>query len=231
MPTILITGANRGLGLEFARQYASIGWYVIACCRTPDRAKELQILGEQYPDTLDIHSLNVCDHEAIGQLAKELENKAIDILLNNAGVIGSRNNQFNNVDYEDWLQTFRVNTLAPMKLSQAFFHHVKNSAMKKMVFMTSKMGSMADNESGGSYIYRSSKAGLNAVVKSITLDLHQHGICTLLLHPGWAMTDMGGSNALVSAEESVKGMIELINVINIKDTGAFKDYQGNNIPW
>ena len=190
--TILITGSNRGLGLEFTKQYAEAGWQILACCRQPETAEDLKQLQNNFPDTIAIHALDVTDFDSIESLSKQYTGP-IDVLLNNAGIYGGNENQFGTVNYDNWQETLKTNTIAPMKLAECFVNHVCESKEKKMVFITSKMGSIEDNSGGKSYIYRSSKAGLNAVVKSLSIDLKEQGISCLLLHPGWVQNRHGRS--------------------------------------
>lgn len=227
--TVLITGANRGLGLEFAKQYAEAGWQVIACCRWPDEAKELQALAERSGDLLEIHQLDVADFEEIDALALILQGRAIDILINNAGVYPK--SDFGNVNYEAWAEAFHINSMAPMKMAEAFVGHVAASDQKKIVTVSSKMGSIDDNTSGGSYIYRSTKTAANMVMKSLAIDLKPKGIASTILHPGWVRTDMGGPNGLIDAPESVAGMRRVIEALTLENGGRFVAYDGKEIPW
>ena len=227
--TVLITGANRGLGLEFAKQYAEAGWQVIACCRWPDEAKELQALAERSGDLLEIHQLDVADFEEIDALALILQGRAIDLLINNAGVYPQ--SDFGNVNYEAWAEAFHINSMAPMKMAEAFVGHVAASDQKKIVTVSSKMGSLDDNTSGGSYIYRSTKTAANMVMKSLAIDLKPKGIASTILHPGWVRTDMGGPNGLIDAPESVAGMRRVIEALTLENGGRFVAYDGKEIPW
>ena len=161
----------------------------------------------------------------------QLVNSPIDIFINNAGVYGPRNSVFNNVDAENWLPVLRVNTIAPMLLTQRIIENLKQGEGKKLLYVTSKMGSIDDNNGGGSYVYRSSKAALNAVVKSIAVDLGGAGFDVAVLHPGWVRTDMGGPNGLIDTETSVVGMISVIDNLNSDNTGSFFNYDGTIIPW
>ena len=231
MNTILVTGTNRGLGLEFVKQFLDDGWQVLACCRKPEVATDLLQVLTDHPDQLSLFPLDVSDLAAIQTLAAQLEGQSIDLLLNNAGIYGSNRHNFSNVDYTSWQQVFMVNAMAPMRMAESFVEHVAKSQKKKMVFMSSKMGSQGDNSSGGSYLYRSSKSALNAVVKSLSHDLVSRGISTLALHPGWVHTDMGGPHALIDVEESVQGLRRAIQGLSVGTTGRFIDYAGNEIPW
>lgn len=193
MPTLLITGANRGIGLELTRQYAADGWQIHACCRSPDDAPELTELAAQSGGQVQVHTLDVCNDQQRQALAQELSGQPVDILFNNAGVYGNWDYQsFGSSNAQEWENTFRTNVIAPMQMMETFVDHVAASELKTIANMTSKMGSMDDNSGGGSYIYRSSKAALNAVGVSAARDLGGRGIKVALLHPGWVQTDMGG---------------------------------------
>lgn len=229
--TILITGANRGLGLEFCRQYLEAGWRVIATTRLPSTAKVLTALAKEY-SSLQIEALDVADFTQITSLSERLAEESIDVLLNNAGVYGDRSGQtFGAIDCQEWAKTFEINTMAPVKVAEAFLPQLENGRNKLIVSVSSLMGSMTDNTSGGSLIYRSSKAALNAVMKSLAIDLKSKAIGILILHPGWVKTDMGGENALIEVEESVSGMIEQIKAFEIQQTGSFIRYDGGLVPW
>src|SRR5450631_4143990 len=232
MKTTLITGANRGIGLEFSRQYAADGWRVLACSRYPEKSDALNKLAAQYPELIQMHALDVADHVQIERLAQVLEDESIDLLINNAGIYpDSDKSGFGHTDYAEWVQAFRTNTMAPLKMAETFATQITRSQQKTIVTITSKMGSIADNSGGGSYLYRSSKAALNMVVKSLAIDLKPFGIIAVVFHPGWVKTDMGGANALISAEQSVSGMRQVIDGLAIADSGKFFGYDGQVIPW
>jgi len=230
MPSIIITGTSRGLGLEFARQYAEADWRVYACCRAPKNVPELRSLTTRYPN-LSVHGLDVTDHQQIDALAGDLAPEPIDIVLNNAGVAQDGGEMFGDIDYDAWLDSFRVNSIAAAKMAEAFVIQVARSEKRLMVAVTSLMGSMSDNRSGGYYPYRSSKTALNAVMKSLSVDLKPRKIGALVLHPGWVKTDMGGSNAEITPEVSVHGMRKVIDGFTLKDTGKFFNYDGKELPW
>lgn len=227
MPTVFITGANRGLGLEYARQYADDGWRVIATCRDPGSANDLSSLAGD----IEIHALDVTDHGQVQSLAKNLRKDAIDLLLNNAGIYGPRPSKLGGIEYDAWEEVMRINVMAPMKVCECFRDHVGASDLKKIAIMSSKMGSMGDNESGASYTYRSSKAALNAAMKSLAVDLKPRGIAVAILHPGWVRTDMGGPSGLIDAPESVAGLRQVIENLSLENTGRFYNYDGTEIPW
>jgi NAD(P)-dependent dehydrogenase (short-subunit alcohol dehydrogenase family) len=227
--TVMITGANRGLGLEFTRQYAEAGWSVIACCRWPEEANALRELAERYGDKIEVHKLDVADYEEIDALALILQGRAIDVLINNAGVYPQ--SEFGKIDYQAWAEAFHINSMAPMKMVEAFVDHVASSNLKKILTLSSKMGSIDDNTSGGSYLYRSSKTAVNMVMKSLAIDLKPRGIAVAILHPGWVRTDMGGPNGLIDAPESVAGLRRVIEGLNLENSGRFLAYDGKEIPW
>ncbi len=229
--TILITGANRGLGLEFCRQYAADGWDVIACCRNPEQAFELAKLAAQYP-ALQVEALDVADFDLIDKLSEKLSDWGIDVLINNAGVYGDlQSDGLGQLDYQAWTQSFVVNTQAPVKMAVAFLPQIKNSDKKLIVNISSLMGSITDNTGGGSILYRSSKAALNAAMKSLSIELKDQSVGVLTFHPGWVKTDMGGPNALINAEQSVAGMRTLIKNFSLDQSGCFIKYDGTAMPW
>lgn len=231
MKTVLITGANRGLGLEFCRQYTHDDWRVIATCRQPDTAKELNDLARQYAN-IKIHALDVADFSQIDALSQTLANESIDVLINNAGIYADKQGQgLSQFDCQAWEKSFLINTLAAVKMTEAFLPQVQKSKQKLIVAISSLMGSMADNVSGGSLSYRSSKAALNAAMKSLSIELCLHSVGVLLLHPGWVKTDMGGENALINVKESVAGMRHQIETFNLQKTGRFFNYEGAQLPW
>ncbi len=227
MPTVLIAGANRGLGLEFAKQYAADGWRVIATCRDPLKAQGLAPL----PGEIEVHTLDVTDNSQVHALAKTLKKEPIDLLLNNAGIYGPRPVKLGGVDYAVWADVMRVNAMAPLKVCECFLDHIVAGDLKKIATISSKMGSMGDNDAGGSYIYRSSKAALNGVMKSLSVDLKPRGISVTVLHPGWVKTDMGGPSGLIDAVESVTGMRKVIESAHMATSGHFYNYDGTEIPW
>ena len=231
MASLLITGANRGLGLEFCRQYAEQGDQVIATCRDPEHATALSDLAKQF-NNIEVRALDVSDFGQIDQLSQRLQNQHIDVLINNAGVYGDRSaTGFGQLNYQDWMRTLTVNTLAPVKMAEAFLPNLLNGQGKLIVNVSSLMGSLSDNSSGGNILYRSSKAALNAAMKSLSIDLRADQIGVLILHPGWVKTDMGGQNALIEVQESVTGMKNCIANFDWADTGVFKRYDGRILPW
>lgn len=240
MPTVLVTGAARGLGLEFARQYCSRGWRVLAAVRDPARAAALEALRNHAPDHLAIHSLDVMDHASIDRLAMLLRDQPIDVLINSAGSMGRGSfakeglgfGRFGSSDYDDWAQVFRLNVMGPMKMAEAFVEHVAASGSKKIITLTSIVGSIAKNRVGSLYAYRASKAAVNAIMRSMAIDLAKsHGIAATVMHPGWVRTEMGGPNADIDAETSVCGMIRVIDALTIESAGRYWMYDGSELPW
>jgi NAD(P)-dependent dehydrogenase (short-subunit alcohol dehydrogenase family) len=225
---VFITGANRGIGLEFARQYAEAGWKVIACCRDLNHATSLQELADTYPD-IKTYALDVADFAAIEALAAELKDVKIDVLINNAGVYPS--SDLDHADPEQWLHAFKVNSMAPFKMASAFTPNLAAGQLKKLVTLSSKMGSLDDNTSGGSYIYRTSKVAANMVMKSLATDLKPYGIAVAALHPGWVQTEMGGPGALIDTQASVSGLRKVIEDLNLDNSGKFIAYDGKVINW
>ena len=229
-PTILITGANRGIGLELSEQFAEDGWQVLACCRNPAEATQLQALSERGL-AIELHALDVTNYAQMATLADQLANRPIDILLSNAGIYGSKGTGFGEVDAKEWRQVLEVNTIAPLMLVQAFVEQVAASQQKLVAVISSKVGSIADNSSGGSYIYRSSKTAVNQVVKSLSIDLAGRDIAVVSLHPGWVQTDMGGPNAEIGTDESVSGLKSILQSAGRAQSGQFIEFNGNSIPW
>ena len=225
--TVLVTGANRGLGLEFVKQYATDNYEVIACVRKLNKKDSLHKLQASYKN-ISIFELDIQNFLSIDQLAKILK-KPIDILINNAGVYPD--SSIDHIDYDVWLDAFKINTLAAFKMTIAFLPHLKKGDLKKVASLTSKMGSIDDNSGGGEYLYRSSKAALNMVMKSLSIDLKPYNLSLITLHPGWVRTDMGGPNGLIDAYESVAGMKRQIEKLSVKTTGQFIAYDGKKIPW
>ena len=236
-PTTLITGANRGIGLEFTRQYLEMGWNVIATARKPEKADQLIDLKEKYPDHLTIQQLDVTDHERIDELALELKNEPIDLLLNNAGISGGSSNQlFGNMDYDIYESVLSVNTIGPLKMAEAFYPHVKNSELKKIVSVSSSEGSIgtAFKRGGGRlFFYRSSKTALNMVMVNLAFQLKSRGIAVGMVNPGLTDTDFVSDMPfpMRSAELAVSDMIRNIETISVDNTAAYINYNGKPVPW
>lgn len=227
--TILITGANRGLGLEFVRQYASLGATILACCRDPNEATELQALQKQNSH-VHIYALDVSVPENIQALANELS-QPIDILINNAGRL-EKDETLGKVSIDALMQTYIVNAVAPLKILEAFAPQLAKSQRKLVVNISSSMGSISQNTSGGYYSYRAAKSALNMLMKSAAIDLASHGIKVLMLHPGWVKTRMGGMEALITPEESITGMRKVIAGYSpLPGELLFYRYDGDQVTW
>jgi len=232
METVLITGSNRGLGLTWAEHFAVAGWRVYATCRHPEQADALQRLEAAYPN-LSIHRLDVTSEAEITALAEALADASIDILLNNAGVYFEKyqSQSLTNIDYSRWKETFNVNSLGPVRITAAFTEQVARSKRRLVVAISSHMGSIAEIGTPGDYAYRSSKSALNAAMKGLSLELASRKVGVLLLHPGWVQTRMGGPGALLTTDESVGGMREVIEQFHPGHSGGFFRYDGSAIPW
>jgi NAD(P)-dependent dehydrogenase (short-subunit alcohol dehydrogenase family) len=231
MPTICITGANRGLGLEFVRQYLTEGCAVIAACRNPGAAPALHQLESAAAGRLTLVELDVADGASVKRAAARVTAAAIDILINSAGVIGARGQTIGSLDYSDWMHVFEVNVLGPARVCEAFLDRVAESSRRLIVTITSGMGSLADNTSGGSIPYRTSKAAVNMLMRSAAIDLRPRGITCVVVNPGWVKTDMGGPNARLSPEESIGALRRLIARLGPSDSGRFYNYDGREYPW
>lgn len=229
--TYFITGCNRGLGLEFVRQLLARGQRVIATCRDIATSTDLTALTLKHSGQLSLVEMDVSDEASMREAVALLNDEAIDVFINNAGMYGPRDANFGNVDGPAMAEVLYTNAVAPVLLTQLLIDNVRKGIGKKLVFVSSKMGSIADNGRGGSYIYRSSKTALNSVVKSLALDLAPEGIATATLHPGWVRTDMGGPNGLIDAPESVSGMLNVIDGLSVANTGQFFNYDGATIAW
>ena len=231
MKTVLVTGANRGLGLEFCLQYAQADWQVFAACRDTQNAQDLNRIAAQYKN-IQVVTLDVSQHDQIDSLALSLKGATLDLLISNAGVYGDSAGQgFGAINYSNWRDTLEVNVLSAVKLAEAFSESLAKSEQGLFVAISSLMGSIADNGSGGSILYRSSKAALNAVMKSLSFDIKPAGIGVLIFHPGWVRTDMGGPNGLCDAPESIAGMRQQIERFDMQKTGQFIKYDGTKMPW
>ncbi len=221
MPTVLITGANRGIGLQFAQDYAAAGWDVIGTSRNPDRADDLGAISEA-----TVMRLSVANPHSVDNFFEELGDRQVDLFISNAGSYGSRD-----LDKDSWIETLEINTIAPTIMAVELKKNMAHSDVKKMVVLSSQMGSISDNGSGGSIIYRSSKAAVNAAWKSLSIDFRDEGIAIGILHPGWVKTDMGGENALIDTETSVAGMMQVIENLSLDNSGEFRVYDGSELGW
>ena len=232
MPSILITGSNRGLGLEWVRQYLDLGWRVYATCRHPHQAQDLKCL-QQTHNALSIHQLDITHPEDVRRITQELSDIKLDILVNNAGVYFEQwgKDKLGRIDYVAWLETLKVNTLGAIRVTEALRKQLARGDKRLVITITSHMGSLEDIQSSNDYAYRSSKAALNAVMKGLAYELAESGIGILLVHPGWVRTRMGGSSAPLSTQESVTDMRKLVDQFKPTDSGQFYRHDGVIIPW
>ncbi len=228
--TVLITGANRGIGLALTHACLRRDDQVIACCRDPYNARALHQLSEIYPN-LSIHQLDVSRGEDYLHLKHAIGDQAIDLLVANAGVLGPQLQGFGQVDYHAWAEVFAINSMAPLRLAEHFFDNLKDSERRTLVCISSVMGSIDLNQEGGSYLYRSSKAALNAVVKSLAIDLAGDGVHVLAIHPGWVKTQMGGEGAVVEADECAVTLLETLDRLPAGTSGQFLSYDGKPLTW
>ena len=228
MSVIFITGANRGIGLSLARHYVNDSHTVYATYRDASTAQELLALANEN-NNLSCIKFDITDYQSVNELPSKLE--SIDILINNAGYYGPKGYGLGNTDVEEWRRVFEINTIAPLKLVESLLPLLTKSSIKKIACLSSRVGSMSENTSGGGYIYRSSKAALNSVVKSLSNDLTDNGFTVLALHPGWVQTEMGGPNALIDTETSAQGLVTVIESSNTEVSGHFFNFDGSEIDW
>lgn len=229
MSSILITGAGRGLGLEFAKQYAEAGDRVFATVRDPGKSSALRELAERHRN-LTVHRVEIGEDASVRALAAELSDEPIDLLLNNAGWYGPKGQTVGKLDYDGMLETLRVNTLAPLRVVEAFLPHVEKGNGKVLAAVTSGMGSIAES-GGGFYAYRASKAALNMSFHNLAIDLKSRGIISVVINPGWVKTDMGGPSAQITPEESIRKMRTVFAGLTLADSGKFLNYKGGTLPW
>lgn len=231
MPSVLVTGSNRGLGLEWARLFATEGWRVYATCRHPAEANDLATLANQYPN-LTIHRLDVTSTEDTRALYWAFKDQPLDVLLNNAGIyLEKGDSDIGCLRYDEWERSFQVNTIGAARVTETFLDNLELGERGLVVVTSSHMGSISDIESPGDYYYRSSKAALNAAFKGLSHALNQRGISVFILHPGAVKTRMGGPESTLTAEQSVKAMRVLLDRLGPSDSGRFFRYNGVELPW
>lgn len=227
-PTVLITGANRGLGLEFAEQYKADGYNVLATARKPDAAKALNKLG------VKVYQLDVTSQQSVDALEKELKGQPIDILINNAGM-NVKHQSLQDLDLEKMKTVFEVNSIGPVRVTQALLPNLLKGNGKKVINISSQLGSIANNTGTDKrsyrYSYRASKAALNQLNRSMANEFAKDGFICVVIHPGWVRTDMGGAMATYSTKESIESMIGVINKLTKKDNGRFLNLDGSSLPW
>jgi NAD(P)-dependent dehydrogenase (short-subunit alcohol dehydrogenase family) len=226
---IVLTGASRGLGLEFTRRYLEAGHRVVATCRHPDRARGLHELAERHGGQLRIAACDVADPAACARIADLVPSDRIDLLIHNAGVFGGDDETIEEVDLDEVARAFDVNALGPLRVTRGLWWRLGEGS--RIVAVTSLMGSIADNTSGGRYGYRMSKAALNMAVRCLGHDCRPRGMVSFAIHPGWVRTDMGGPSAPLSIEESVASMVATIASRTVEHDGMFFDRDGEVLPW
>lgn len=231
MPSVLITGASRGIGLEFVRQYLADGWRVLACCRNPASADKLADLAASSDGKVTVHALDVDDVNSAAALKEALAGTRIDVLINNAGITGHRDNGLGTMDYEAWEAAMRTNVMGPMKVTEALIDNLLAGEQKKLITISSRMGSIGGNQATNAITYRSSKTAVNMVMSCLANALADKGVTAVCFHPGWVRTDMGGTGADISPQESVTGMRQVIAGLTTADNGSFRNYDGASIAW
>ena len=238
MPSVLVTGASRGLGLEFIRQYAQAGWRVFACCRDPDSATELKAL--EGTDLVGIHRMDVNDQREVEAIAAELAGEPIDVLINNAGVAdsygigvfeGKDDPDLKNYDMEGWLEILNTNVIGQGRVTGAFADNVAASERKLIVMMASGLSSLSNTWQAGRYAYRTSKAALNMLMRGVGAWLEPRGVIVVSIAPGWTRTELGGPNAFNSIEEAITGVRAVMDKLTLDDTGTYWNYDGGRLPW
>ena len=225
MHNILIIGANRGLGLEFAKQYSNKENNVFATTRNKNNAKELYSI-----KNIKVFELDLNSDKSLDNFIKDISSQKIDILIHNAGIF--RDEQLDeDLNIDAWMNELRINAVIPIILARKLKSNLQMGLSKKIVFISSQMGSIDDNYSGRFYFYRSSKSALNSAAKSLSIDWKEDGISILILHPGWVKTDMGGNSAKLEIPDSISQMIRVIQDLNLANSGSFVNYAGEKLEW
>ena len=238
MATVLVTGASRGLGLEFVRQYANSGWDVIACARQPDKAPELESLRRRWSGSVNVELLDVTHEAQLERLAGRYATTDIDVLINNAGDIGPRGaarellhkQYFGSLDYPAWHRIFDINVFAPMRVAELFIENVERSEQKKLVFMSSTVGSNVESAQHA-FLYATSKAALNKCVSLAAVTLRPRSVIVAAVCPGFARTEMGGPAANVEVADSIAGLRKVIAGLTLEKSGSFTRYNGEAVAW
>ncbi len=223
--TVLVTGANRGLGFEFAKQYHAAGWNVVGTAREPDAATELKALGVR------VEALDVASDESVGALAERLKGVPIDLLINNAGVSDGGAKSLPDVKLDDYERVMQVNAIGPVRVTQALLANLRAGKGKQIVSISSSLGSITDNTRAGFWAYRESKTALNMFMRSLAMELKSDGFICIPMSPGWVKTDMGGPGADLTPEQSIAGMRKVIDSLKPEDTGKFFKFDGTTVAW
>ena len=233
LKTAIITGANRGIGLALTRIYAESGkWKILACCRTPNKATALQDIAQKFPGHIEIFTLDVSDAKSIESFAQAIGDQPVDLLINNAGILGPDPHQQNlqHMDFDGWSNTFNINSIAPFRMVQAIMKNLEKAKQAKITTISSMMGALS-TEVTGYYAYCSSKAAVNKVMKLLSLDLASKGMVVTMFHPGWVQTDMGGDNAEITPQTSAQGLYDVISSLTLADSGKFLTWNGDEHAW
>lgn len=228
METVVITGANRGIGLGLVQEFLAHNTRVIAACRHPEKALALQELTKN--KALEIIPLDVADETSVSTFIAALKGNPVDILINNAGTLGGAKQSASTMDYEAWAEAFAINTIGPFRLTIGLLANLKQAARPRVISVSSQMGALA-GQSTDYYAYRSSKAALNKVMKTLAKDLEPAGVLVCPIHPGWVKTDMGGSNAAITVAQSAAGIYRLIDALTAAQSGHFLSWEGEDLDW
>jgi len=223
--TVFITGANRGIGLALAQNFSEAGYEVIGTARKPDQADALKETGAR------VEQLDVTDQASVDAMAQSLADVPIDILINNAGIIGEDNKDLASLDVENVALVLNVNTLGPVRVMKALFPNVQSGEQKKIVNISSMMGSMEMNTWGCCAGYRASKSALNSINKTFAMNYGQLGVTFVVMHPGYVKTDMNEGKGSITPQQSAAGLVKVITDLDASDNGHFYDWQGNELPW
>jgi NAD(P)-dependent dehydrogenase (short-subunit alcohol dehydrogenase family) len=227
METVVITGANRGIGLGLTRCFAAAGHHVVAACRQPDEADALRALA----GNVEVLTLDVGDAGSVDAFAQELGDRSIDVLINNAGIMGGTAQGLADMDYAAWSRTFEINTLAPFRLTTRLLRNLKQAARPRVITVSSQMGAFGLEMGAGMYAYRSSKSAVSKVMQVLALELKPDNIIVCPVHPGWVQTDMGGPNAQITVEQSTAGLFKLVTGLTMAESGRFWTWDGREHVW
>jgi NAD(P)-dependent dehydrogenase (short-subunit alcohol dehydrogenase family) len=228
MPTAVITGASRGIGLEFVRQYLADGWTIHAGARDPEGADQLAALACEH---LHVHQLDVTNHDHVAAFAKSLAGEPVDLLINNAGMWLGEFEAYGRFTNEDWMEEFRVHVLGTMAMCEALKSNVASSDQKLIINISSGNGRLGWDENGTDYPYNTSKAALNMLTKGLSVELVGEGITVVAFTPGFVATDMSGPDADLTPQESIEGMKNVIAGLDSTRIGSFLRYNGESLPW
>jgi len=231
MPTVLVTGANRGLGLEFVRQYLDDGWTAIATCRAPEAATSLKALADASDGRLTILALDVTDDASVAAAAAAVGDRPVDILINNAGIVGVKGKGFRSVDLDTMAEVIATNTIGPIRVTRAFVEHLKRGQRKLVVTISSGIGSLQQNRADRSIAYGVSKAAVNLAMRCAAESLAPFGIASVLIAPGHLATDMGGADAPRKPSEGIADVRRVIDSIGPEQNSQFLTYDGGRLPW